>query len=290
MPPALASLPLVPPGKPFHRLLLKNYIWSCQAYKSMSQLSSSRRSYTKTDATHVTPCMFSCNVALPLCLQEMGSDSSRLESGENLVLGHLLATNSIRREEVLRGFWSQECPQFAERGSASIAAMCTCVQRYHQLHTPRGKTPSLVPVCVTVAVQSLSQVQLFVTPWAAAHRASLSLTISWSSPKFMSIGSVIPPNHMLCHPLLLLPSILSQPQGLFRWIGCLHSFQHQSFQWVFRVDFLQHGLVGSPCSPRDSQESSPTPQSVSISYLVFNLPYGPTLTMIHDYWKNHSFD
>ena len=70
----------------------------------MSQLSSSRRSYTKTDATHVTPCMFSCNVALPLCLQEMGSDSSRLESGENLVLGHLLATNSIRREEVLRGF------------------------------------------------------------------------------------------------------------------------------------------------------------------------------------------
>ena len=102
-----------------------------------------------------------------------------------------------------------------ERGSASIAAMCTCVQRYHQLHNPCGQTPSLVPVCV-VAVQSLSHVQLFVTPWAAAHQASLSLTISWSSPKFMSIGSVILPNHALCHPLLILPSILSQPQGLFQ--------------------------------------------------------------------------
>ena len=103
-----------------------------------------------------------------------------------------------------------------ERGSASIAAMCTCVQRYHQLHNPCGQTPSLVPVCVVVAVQSLSHVQLFVTPWAAAHQASLSLTISWSSPKFMSIGSVILPNHALCHPLLILPSILSQPQGLFQ--------------------------------------------------------------------------
>ena len=58
-------------------------------------------------------------------------------------------------------------------------------------------------------VQSLSSVQLFVTPWVAACQASLSCTISWSLLKFMSIESVIPSNHLiLCRPLLLLPSIL----------------------------------------------------------------------------------
>ena len=66
--------------------------------------------------------------------------------------------------------------------------------------------------------------------------------------------------------------------------------QYQSFQWVFRTDFLQDGLVGSPRSPRDSQESSPTPQFKSISSLALSLLYGPSLTSIHDYWKNQSFD
>ena len=58
------------------------------------------------------------------------------------------------------------------------------------------------------SVQSLSCVRLFATPWAAAHQASLSITNSWSSPKLMSIESVMPSNHLiLCRPLLLLPSI-----------------------------------------------------------------------------------
>ena len=50
------------------------------------------------------------------------------------------------------------------------------------------------------------------------------------------------------------------------------------------------GLVGSPCSPRDSQESSPTPQFKSINSLELSFLYSPTLTSIHDHWKNHSFD
>ena len=50
------------------------------------------------------------------------------------------------------------------------------------------------------------------------------------------------------------------------------------------------GLVGSPCSPRDSQESSPTPQFKSISFSALSLLHSPTLTSIHDYWKNHSLD
>ena len=66
--------------------------------------------------------------------------------------------------------------------------------------------------------------------------------------------------------------------------------QHQSFQWIFRDDFLWDWLVWSPCSPRDSQEYSPAPQFHGINTLVLSLLYGPALTSIHDHWKNHSFD
>ena len=51
-----------------------------------------------------------------------------------------------------------------------------------------------------------------------------------------------------------------------------------------------HLLVGSPCSPRDSQESSPTPQFKSINSLALSFLYSPILTSVHDYWKSHSFD
>ena len=65
---------------------------------------------------------------------------------------------------------------------------------------------------------------------------------------------------------------LSQHESLFKWVNSLHQvakvlefqLQHQSFQWSPRTDILYHGLVGSPCSPRDSQESSPTPQFKNI--------------------------
>ena len=57
-----------------------------------------------------------------------------------------------------------------------------------------------------------------------------------------------------------------------------------------RADLLQNGLVGSPCSPRDSQESSPTPQFKSITSSALSLLHSPTLTSIHDHWKNHSLD
>ena len=60
-------------------------------------------------------------------------------------------------------------------------------------------------------------------------------------------------------------------------------------QWIFRTAFLLGGLVGTPWSPRDSEESSPTPQFKSLSSALSFL-YGPTFTSIHDYWKNQSFD
>ena len=71
--------------------------------------------------------------------------------------------------------------------------------------------------------------------------------------------------------------------------------QHQSFQWTVlpmnTQDWCPWGWTcGSPCSPRDFQESSPTQQFKAINYLVLSFLYGLTLTSIHDYWKNHSSD
>ena len=63
-----------------------------------------------------------------------------------------------------------------------------------------------------------------------------------------------------------------------------------AFQWIFRADFLEDWLVGSPWSPRDSQESSLAPQFKRINSSVLSFLYGPSLTSIHDHWKNHSLD
>ena len=65
------------------------------------------------------------------------------------------------------------------------------------------------------------------------------------------------------------------------------SAAHHNFQWIFRVDFLKNWLI---CSPGDSQEASPAPQFENIIFSLLSLFYGPTLTFVHDYWKNHSFD
>ena len=77
----------------------------------------------------------------------------------------------------------------------------------------------LLPVDIS-SVQSLSLVRLFVTPWTAAHQASLSITNSQSLLKLMSIESVIPSNHIiLCHPLLLLPSIFPSIRVFFQKVN-----------------------------------------------------------------------
>ena len=148
------------------------------------------------------------------------------------------------------------------------------------------------------SVQLLSHLRLFATPWIAAHQASLSITSSLSSPRFTSVESVMPSSHLiLCHPLLLLPPILPSI-SLFQWVNSSHEvakvlefqLEHHSFQRDPRADLLQNGLVGSPCSPRDLQESSPTPQFKSINSSALSLLHSPTLTSIHDHWKNHSLD
>ena len=112
------------------------------------------------------------------------------------------------------------------------------------------------------------------------------------------------PSSWWCHPAIsssVIPfssCLQSLPaSGSFQWVNSLHEvakvlefqLQHQSFQWTPRTDLLQDGLLGSPCSPRDSQESPPTPQFKSINS-VLSFLHSPTLTSIRDHWKNHSLD
>ena len=149
------------------------------------------------------------------------------------------------------------------------------------------------------SVQSLNRVRLFATPWIEARQASLSITNSWSLLTLLSIELVMPSSHLIlcCPPSPPAPNP-SQHQGLFQWVNSWHEvakvlefqLQHQSFQWTPRTDLLQDGLVGSPGSPRDSQESSPTPQFKSINSSALSFLFSSTLTSIHDYWKNHSLD
>ena len=140
----------------------------------------------------------------------------------------------------------------------------------------------------SLLLSHFSRVRLCATPWITAHQASLSITKSRSSLKLMSIELVRPSSHL--NP--------SQNQGLFQWVSSSHEvakvlefqLQHHYFQRNPRDGLLQNGLIGSPCSPRESQESSPTPQFKSINSLVLSLLHSPTLISIHDYWKNHSLD
>ena len=129
-------------------------------------------------------------------------------------------------------------------------------------------------------------------PGLPAHHQLLEFTqthVHW-------VGHAIQPSHLL---LSLSPPgfNLSQHQELLQWFSSSHQvakvlelqLQLQSFLWIFSTDFLEDWLVWSPCSPRDSQKSSPTPQFKSINSLALSFLYTPILTSIHDYWKNHSF-
>ena len=109
-------------------------------------------------------------------------------------------------------------------------------------------------------------------------------------------GDAIQPSHPLSSSSP--PAFnLSQHQGLFQWVSSSHQaakvlkfqLQHQSFQWIFRTNILWDWLIGSPCNPRDSQESSPTPQFKSINSLALSFLYSPTLTSTHDYWVQLSY-
>ena len=150
------------------------------------------------------------------------------------------------------------------------------------------------------SVQSLSHVPLFMTPWSVALQASLSITNAWSLLKLMSIELVMPSNHLiLCHSLLLLPSILPS----------IRVFANDSVLWIrwtkywsfssnispsseyselisYRMDWLDLLAVQGTLKRLLQHHSS----KASILQLSENFLYSPNLTSTHDYWKNLSFN
>ena len=151
---------------------------------------------------------------------------------------------------------------------------------------------------VSQSVQSLNCIRLLVTPWTAAHQASLSTTNSWSLPKLMSIELVIPSNHLiLCHPLLLLPSIFPSIRVFSKEsVLCIRWWKYWSFSFSISPSNEHPGLISfrmdwmDLLAVRGTLKSSPTPQFKSIDSSALSFVYSPTLTSIHDHWKNHSLD
>ena len=148
------------------------------------------------------------------------------------------------------------------------------------------------------SVQSLNHVRLFATPWIVARQAFLSITNSQSSLKLMSIELVMPSSHLiLCYPLLLLPPIppsirvFSNESTLhMRWskywsfsFSIIPSKEHPGLI-SFRMDCLDLLAVQGTLKNLLQHHSS------KASILQHSTFYGPTLTSIHDYWKNHSLD
>ena len=121
------------------------------------------------------------------------------------------------------------------------------------------------------SVQSLSRVQLFATQRTAARQASLSITNSQRLLKLMPIESEIPSNHLiLCHTLLHPPSIFPS----------IRVFSNES---ALRMRWPKYWTFSFSISPSNEY-------SGLINSLLFSFPYSPTVTSIHDHWKNHSLE
>ena len=157
------------------------------------------------------------------------------------------------------------------------------------------------------SVQSLSLVRLFATPWIAAHQASLSIPSSWSSLKLMSIESVMPSSYLtLFHPLLLPPSIFpsirvfsSESVLCIRWpkygASASASGLPMNIQDWFPLRLtglisLQSRGLSRVFSKTQFKSINSKAQFKSISSSMLSFLFSPTLTSVHDYWKNHRFD
>ena len=161
------------------------------------------------------------------------------------------------------------------------------------------KLTSCVPWVVSLTKFSPSVVSNSLQPM---NHSMPGLPVHQQHPEFTQtpvhwVSDAIQPSHPLSSPSPPAPNPF-QHQGLFQWINSSHEvaivlefqLQHHSLQRNPRADLLQNGLVGSPCSPRDSQESSPTPQFKSINSSALSFLHSPTLTSIRDHRKNHSLD
>ena len=148
------------------------------------------------------------------------------------------------------------------------------------------------------SLQSLSRVQLFATPWITAHQASLSIINSQSLLKLMSIELVIPSNHLiLCHPLLLLPSIFPKIR-VFSSESALHIRwpNYWSFRFSIRPSNEYSRLISfriywfDLLAVQGTLKSLLQHHSSKASILWLSAFFIVQIAHPHDYWKNHSFD
>ena len=213
-----------------------------------------------------------------------------------------------------------ELPAGKQRSSSLLNPRLSLVQWPGIVHGAKGKfifisehiNTSLVNVYLNMSislqkifnkfdhsVQSLSRVWLFATPWTEARQASLSITNSQSLLKLMSIESVMPSSHLiLCRPLLLLPLIFPSIR-VFSKESVLHIRWPKDWSFSFSISPSNEysGLISFRIDQLDLlavqgtlKSLLNTPQFKSINYSELSFLYGPTLTSIPDYWKNHSFD
>ena len=140
------------------------------------------------------------------------------------------------------------------------------------------------------SVQSLSHVWVFETPWTATCQASLSITNSRSLLKLMSIELVMPSNHLIhCHPCFLpLLSGSFQMSQFFASGG--QSIGVSASASVLPMNIQDWFPLGWTGWISLQSKGLSTAQFKSINFLALSFVYSSTLTSIHDYWKNHSFD
>ena len=148
------------------------------------------------------------------------------------------------------------------------------------------------------SVQWLSCVQLFATPWTAACQASLSITNSWSLLKLNAywVSDAIQPSHPLSSSFPT-PSVFLSYR-VFSSESALHIRWSKYWSFSFNISPTKEhpGLISFRMDWLDllavqgTLKSSPTPQFKSINSSALSLLHSPTLTSIHDYWKNHSLD
>ena len=157
----------------------------------------------------------------------------------------------------------------------------------------------LNPFYHSLIVPFNSVAQLYLNLCDPMECSTPGLPVHHQLPEFIQthvhwVGDAIQPSHPLWS--LSRPSFnLSQHQGLFKWVRSLHQvakvleFQHQSFLWIFRmISFRMDWL--DLLAVQGTLKSPPTPQFKSIHSSPLSFLYSPTLTSIHDHWKDHSFD
>ena len=164
------------------------------------------------------------------------------------------------------------------------------------MHQAFSALSGLLKFWYVAVVQSLSWVKLFVTPWIAASQASLSFTISQNLLKLMSIESVIPSkNIILCHPLLLLPSVFPSIRVFSNESAlCIRCSKYWSFSVCpssehsglisFRVDWFDLPAVQGTLKGLLQHHNLKASIFRHSAFFMVQLPHP------YDYWKTHSFD